>query len=231
MRLNLSIHPLAMLYFVVALTEVICELLLYMPLVYVLKPMMPMLLIALYYETSLRRNVLFYAVMFFSALTNVLFIPSSDGILFYGLLTFLAHRIIILGYIVRLLKIKDYIPVIIATIPFLLFYFYLFWITDGIPEESFFVLVLQNILISIFCGIAFSHYLMDDDKKHSWLLICAILYGVLQFIVFIERFYLSGFSPVVFRPIAMGLNAFAFYTFYEFVMATEKSNQNGTAVS
>lgn len=230
MRLNLSIHPLAILYFAVALTEVVCEFVQYMPLVYVLKPMMPLLLMALYFETSQRKNPLFYAIMFFSALTNILFIPFSDDILFYGLLAFLVHRSLAIGYIIKLLEIKDYIPVIIATIPFLLVYFYLFWITDGIPEESFFVLVLQNILISIMCGLAFSHYLMNDDKKHSWLLICAVLFGLLQIIVFVERFSLSGFAPLIFRPLAMGLNTFAFYTLYEFVMASEKSNGDSKAI-
>jgi len=230
MRTNLSIHPIALLYFAVALTEVICELLQYMPLVYVLKPMMPLLLIALYFETSPRRNLMFYAVMFFSAVTNLLFIPFSDEILFYGLLAFLVHRSMALGYIITLLNIRDYIPVIMATIPFLLVYFYLFWITDGIPEESFLVLILQNILISLMCGIALSHYLMNDDKRHSWLLICAILFGLLHVTVFVERFYLSGFAPLIFRPLAMGLNTFAFYTLYEFVMACEKSNRDREAI-
>ena len=219
----------ALLYFAVAIAEVMCELIAYKPLIYVFKPLMPLLLMLLYFVSSKRRNPFFFCVMTLSLLTNLLFIPDNPTMLFYGLSVFLVHRILIIVYIVKLLKMKDYIPVAIATVPFLLAYFYLFLITNGIPEESFVVLIAQNILISVLCGISFSHYMMQDNKKNSWLLLCGIFFGSLQFIVFVEKFYLMGFSPGIFRPIAMGLNAFAFYTFYEFVMATERSNGNGTS--
>lgn len=225
---NNGITFFALLYFVVATAEVLCELFAFKPMIYLLKPLMPFLLMVLYFLTSNRRSPIFFAVMLLSLITNILFIPDNPTMLFYGLLVFLVHRILIITYIVRLLAVKDYVPVTIATMPFLLVFFYLFLITDGIPANSFAVLIAQNILISILCGIAFSHYMMQDNKKNSWLLLCGVLFGSLQFIVFVEKFYLMGFTPTIFRPIAMGLNAFAFYTFYEFVMATEKSNRNGT---
>lgn len=223
---NIKVALLAALYFAIAITEVVSELYAYKPLIYIFKPMMPFVLMALYFTSSKRKNPLFFAVMALSLLTNVLFIPDSPQCLFYGLVVFLVHRILLLYYIIRLLRISDYVPTVIATIPFLLVYFYMFMITSGIPENSFFVLIFQNILISVICGISFAHYMMQDSKRNSWLLQSGILFGALHFIVFVEKFYLSGFSPEIFRPIAMGLNAFAFYTFYEFVMATEKSNGN-----
>ncbi len=225
-RENTGTIVLAALYFVVSVSEVICELFAYKPLIYILKPSMPFVLMALYFWVSAKRNPMFFVVMTLSLITNVLFIPDSATCLFYGLVVFLAHRILLLYYIIRLLKLTDFIPAIIATIPFLMVFFYTFMITNGIPEESFLVLILQNILISVICGISFSHYIMHDDKRNSWLLLCGILFGSLHFIVFVEKFYLSGFSPIIFRPLAMGLNAMAFYTFYEFVVATEKSNGN-----
>ncbi|RZJ63303.1 MAG: hypothetical protein EOO50_17150 [Flavobacterium sp.] len=226
---NNGITFFALLYFAVAIAEVVCELFAYKPLIYILKPLMPFLLMLLYFLTSSKRSPFFFVVMSLSLVTNILFIPDSQTMLFYGLLVFLVHRILIIVYIVRQIKMRDYVPVAIATVPFLLVYFYLFLITDGIPENSFAVLIAQNILISILCGISFSYYMMQDNKRNSWLLLCGIFFGALHFIVFVEKFYLMGFSPAIFRPIAMGLNAFAFYTFYEFVMATEKSNSNGTA--
>jgi len=219
---NTRITALAILYFAVAISEITSELFAYKPLIYILKPMMPVVLMLLYYTASKRKNPMFFVIMSLSVLTNILFIPDSATFLFYGLVVFLAHRIFLLYYIIKLLKISDFIPAIIATIPFLLVFFYLFMITNGIPENSFFVLIFQNILISFICGISFSHYMMQDSKRNSWLLQCGILFGCLHFIVFVEKFYLSGFSPVIFRPIAMGLNAFAFYAFYEFAMSTEK---------
>ena len=211
-----------------AIIEIMAELFYFKPLIIIFKPLMPFLLMVLYWFTSEKKNLVYFLAMSFSVITNILFIPNEQRMLFFGIITFMFHRIIVIYLIFKLLKLKDYIPVAIATIPFLLIFFYLLAISTEIPENSFILLVIQNILISIFGGIALSNYMMNDNKKNSWLLICGLLFVALQFIVFLEKYYLSDLSPGIFRPIAMGLNTFAFYTFYEFVIATEKSDNNGT---
>lgn len=215
-------------YFAVALTEIMAELFEMKLLIYVLKPLMPVMLMILYATASKVRNPLFFITLFFSVVTNILFIPNDQVTLFYGIIAFMLHRLVILYYIIKLLRIKDYIPVFIATIPFMIVFFYLL-ASSEVPQNSFVILIFQNILISILGGIALSNYIMHDNKKNSWLLICGLLFIGLQFIVFIEKYYLSGLSLTIFRPIAMGLNAFAFYTFYEFVNAIEKSDENATS--
>ena len=89
-------------------------------------------------------------------------------------------------------------------------------------------LIIQNILISIIAGITLSDYVMNNGKKNdtAWLLIFGLLSVSQYFIVFVERYYLSGISPISFRPLAMILNASVYYVFYEFVMVIEKSNDN-----
>lgn len=218
------------LYFTIGLIEVMAELFVFKPLIYTFKPLIPLMLMALYFVASSQRKWIFFVIMTLSLLTNLLFIPSNIEMLNYALEVHLVHRVLVVIFMIRLLKIRDYIPVAIATIPFMIIFFYLFLITP-VPESSFVILILQNVLISLFCGIAFSHYMMNDSKKNFWLLLSGILFGALQFIVFIEKFYLSDFSPVIFRPIAMVLNIFAFYTFYEFVITTEKSDKNAAAAA
>jgi ABC-type transport system involved in cytochrome c biogenesis permease subunit len=132
--------------------------------------------------------------------------------------------------LIQLLKINDFIPVVIGTIPFLLVFFYLFMISDDIPEHSYFILIVQNMLISLVGGIAISSFIMKDSKRNSWLLLCGLLFVMLHLIIFIEKYYLSQLSPAVLRPIAMSVNVLAFYTFYEFVIAAERSDDNGAAV-
>jgi hypothetical protein len=216
-------------YFLVAMGEIISELFFYTPLIVVFKPLMPLVLIALYWVSSERRNPLFFLAMLLSSITNILFIPNNPSTLFFAIIVFMIHRIVVLVLIFKLVRVKDNIPVAIGTVPFLLVFFYMLASSD-VPDNSFVLMIIQNILISIFGGIAVSNYMMNDDKKNSWLLICGMLFVALQFIVFVEKYYLIGFSPEILRPIAMGLNAFAFFTFYEFVMAMEKSDDNGTAV-
>ncbi|HEX8270867.1 MAG TPA: lysoplasmalogenase family protein [Flavobacterium sp.] len=209
------------LYFMVAFSEIVSESLNYKPGIIILKPLIPLILIVLYTIVSTQRKLLFFLAMFCSALTNILFTPNDNQMLFFGIIAFMFHRIFVIWLIYKVLKIKEYIPVVIATIPLLMIFFYLFAITEGIPENSFWILIIQNFLIAILGGIALSNYLVDDEKKNMWLLICGLLFVALQFIIFLERYYLSGLSPTIFRPVAMALNVFAFYTFYRFVIATE----------
>jgi hypothetical protein len=49
---------------------------------------------------------------------------------------------------------------------------------------------------------------------------------MLQLVVFVEKFYLENEYSQILRPMAMTLNAFAFYAFLRFVLEGEKSNNN-----
>jgi hypothetical protein len=95
-----------------------------------------------------------------------------------------------------------------------------------IPKNSFLILVLQNILISVYAGIALASYYMDDNKQNSILLISALLFVVLQFIVFIERYFLNQEYITFLRPIVMTFNSLAFYSYYRYVIEAENSNNN-----
>jgi hypothetical protein len=212
------------LYFAVAAVEISAELFSYKPIIFVFKPLISLLLMLLYWNSSTQRNILFLLVIFFSLITNVFFIPNTEKMLFIGLLAFSIHRILTIYYLIKLTKIKDSIPLLIATIPFLFFFFYLLSVSDEIEESRYFVLVVQNILVSILGGITISDYMMNYNRKKPWLLIFGILSVTLYFIVFIEKYYLSDLSPIIFRPLAMILNTMVYYTFYKFVIETERSN-------
>lgn len=211
-------------FFVVATVEVIAELFAYKPFLFVFKPLISVVLMLLYWNSSNQRNVLFFLTIFFSLLTNIFFIPNTDKMLFLGIINLLIHRFLIIYYIAKLTKLKDYIPLLIATIPFLFVFFYLMTISSEIPKNSFYILILQNVLVSIIGGISLSDYIMNDNKKYTLLLIFGLLTVMLYFIVFIEKYYLGNLSPVIFRPIAMILNAMVYYVFYRFVIETEFQN-------
>ena len=214
------------LYFAVATVEVTAELFSYKPILFIFKPLISLLLMLLYWESSTQRNILFFLVIFFSMITNVFFIPNTEKMLFLALLAFSVHRILTIIYLIKLTKIKDYIPSLIAMIPFLFFFFYLLSVSGEMKESRYVVLIIQNVLVSILGGITTSDFFMNLNRKNPWLLIFGILSVTLYFIVFVEKYYLSDLSPVIFRPLAMILNTVVYYTFYKYVIETEKSNDN-----
>ena len=148
--------------------------------------------------------------------------------LFLGLIAFFIHRLLMIYYIVKLIKLKDCIPLFLAMIPFMFFFFYLLSITSELTARSYGILIVQNILISIIAGITLSDYVMNNGKKHdtAWLLIFGLLSVTQYFIVFVEKYYLSDMSPISFRPLAMILNSSVYYAFYKFVMVIENLNDN-----
>lgn len=214
-------------YFAVAMVEVTAEIFLYKPFVFVFKPLISIVLIVLYWNTSHRRNPLFFLAILFSLITNVFFIYDTETMLFLGLIAFFVHRLLMIYYIIKLTKLKDYIPLLIAMVPFMFFFFYLLSITSELTTRSYVILIIQNILISIIAGMTLSDYVMENRRKDTpWFFIFGLLAVTQYFIVFIEKYYLSNLSPVSFRPLAMILNAAVYYAFYEFVLATERLDNN-----
>ena len=216
-------------YFVIASFEVIAEYLGNRPVICILKPVIPLFLIVIYCIESNKKNKLFIIALLLSLITNILFIPNTPNYLFYGVLVFTIHRIIVIYLIFHFQKVKDFIPLIIATTPFLLIFFYLFSETVEIPQNSIYIIIFQNLLISLFAGIALSSYFMNDNKQNSVLLISALLFVMLQFVVFVEKYFLIDEFEQLFRPLAMTFNALAFFSLYKYVVISEKSNNNGSS--
>jgi len=213
-------------YFIIALFEVIAEFFKYKPIICILKPLIPFFLILIYSIETKKKNVIFIIALILSIITNILFIPNTDKCLFYGIIVFTLHRVLVIYLIFTLQRIKDFIPILIATAPFLLIFFYMFMETPDIPENSLYIIILQNLLISIFAGVSLSSYVMNDNKQNSILLISALLFVMLQFVVFIEKYLLVNEYQELFRPLAMSFNALAFFSFYKYVITAEKLNHN-----
>ncbi|HRE77073.1 MAG TPA: lysoplasmalogenase family protein [Flavobacterium sp.] len=208
---------------VVALIEVIAEYFKFLPLIYIFKPLISIVLMVLYWHSSPKRDILFFLTIITSLITNVLFIPNNLKLIFIGLIVFGFHRLINIFYILKVMKTKDFIPVILGSVPFLIIFFYIFFDTDLLSKEVYYIMIIHNSLISLLGGIALSHYVMNDSTRSSWLLICVLSFVTLHFIIFIEKFYIQ---LQIFRPIAMSLNAFAYYAFYKFILIIERSNSN-----
>lgn len=214
-------------YFVNALIEIVAEFYSTSTIIFLAKPLIPFLLIALYWFSSVKRNPVFILILFLSLITNLLFIPKSPECLFYGVIAFTVHRILLIYLIFRLAGIKNWKLFAIVTIPLLFIFFYLFFASSDVPQNTYGLLVVHNLMGAVLGGIGISNYMINDNKQHSLLMISVLLFLGLQLVIYVERYYLYNISLEYIRPLAMLLNVLAFFTFYKYVLATE-SNHNRT---
>ncbi|RTY95099.1 hypothetical protein [Flavobacterium sp. GT3R68] len=130
-----------------------------------------------------------------------------------------------IAYIIRLLKLKDFVPCLIALIPFLFIFFYLFSEANGIPENNYGLLIVQNILTSIIGAITFSNFALNNYYRSTWILLFGLLFVTLYFLKFIEKYYLYGVALSVFRISETVLYIAAYFMFYKLVIDMETSEE------
>jgi hypothetical protein len=208
-------------YFAFVSFEIIAELFDFNKTTIFIRIVLPILLGTLYFLNTQKNNSLFYILLGFVMLSNILFFYRDSALFFYGILTFILTRIIALLIIFNLSKDKNYLHIIGVSFPFLLIFFYLISVTNEISNVELNVLILQSILISVLAGISITNYFKNENRQNSWLLISTLLFIGLRFIVFIERFIVSDLTLSVNRPIEVILTAFAFFTFYKYIIAAE----------
>jgi hypothetical protein len=219
------------LLFSFSIIEVLAELFSFKVILFAFRPLVAILLIYLYWITSKERNVLFYMTVFFLLLTSIFILFESILFLILGLIGIFTHRILLIFYIIKLNKIKDFVPILIAIIPFVFIFSYLLSISDEIPKGSYYPLVAQNILVSILAGVILSNYFMNDSNNSPWLAIFGLLSTALYFTVFIEKCFLSNLPPTYFRPLAMILYVTSYYSFYRFVIDAETINAKKESIT
>jgi hypothetical protein len=215
------------LYFVFATVEVAAELVSFKPMLFILKPLVLIIILFLYWYSSSQREQLFFVAILFLLITKIYAIQNTEEMLFLAMIAFFLHRVVIIYYIFKLIKLKDFIPLLIAMVPFLFFFFYLLSLTSNISIRSYYGLIIQSVLMSILASMTVSHYVMNNEKKKDvWLLIFGLLSVTQYFMVFIDKFYLLGFSPFIFRPLEVILTTAVCFSFYKFVITTERLNDN-----
>ena len=206
------------------IVEVLAELFSFKAILFAFRPLTALLILCLYWFTSKERSILFFVTWFFLLLTSIFIISELQLFLRLGVVGIIFHRTLIIVYIIKLNKVKDFIPILIAVLPFLFIFSYLLSISDGIPEGSYYPLVIQNVLVSILGGVILSNYFMNETTNTPWLSIFGVLSVALYFTVFIEKLFLNNLPSTYFRPLGMILYVTSYYSFYKFVIDAERLN-------
>lgn len=221
-KISSDVNILIILFFLVALSEVIAEYFEYRNFIFLFKVLLMPILIILYLSTSSVRNPYYLIALFSALIANILFIYKEDfDFIILGATSFLVFRVITIYLIMKTIKIKKYFPVIIGSLPFVFIYFYLTCLTIDELGDGLLIYIVQVIFMSYLGGLSVGSYMINDNRKNYWLLISTLLFTVNQILLVIKLFYIS---VIIFQPISMALYCFAQYGFYKFIILSEEKN-------
>ena len=208
------------LYFIIAVILVIGEATKNRQIIATFKPTLIPLLAILYYLTSSKRDPVYFAALLLAVSSNILFLFTGELVV-YGIIAFLAHRILAIALVVKHTDKFHFFAFGIAIIPFLFVYIYLLDMTDSVLAAGFYPALANALVMSVLAALSLSNYVFDDNRRNSWLLISSLLFVVLMFIFVIERFYLE--NPV-FRPLSVIIFSAAHFAFYKYLILSESGS-------
>jgi hypothetical protein len=221
-KINLNsseIHLLTLLYFIVGLAEVIAEFYTDNLYIYLLKPLLIPLLALIYWKSSKNKNSFFLGALFFAFLANIFFISKSFDSILIAVIFFAFYRIIIIYLVIRLVKVKNYLPVLLGCIPFMAIFVYVTILTMNELNNGLYIYIMQVIMMTFLGGFSLANYIVDKNKMNYWLLMSCLLFTILQFVFTIRLYYMSIY---IFQPLAMILYIFAQYFLCKFILLSEE---------
>ena len=188
MTRDIKITSLTLLYFAIAFMLLVAEYGKFTLLLFIFKPLLIPSLTLLYLTVSKDKCYWYLVALFFAFLSNVFLLFTDSKLLLYGIVAFLFYRI---GSIITVIKRGDKIvllPLALATVPFLFIFSYLIYVMVNPNNPNFYPSIINDIIISIFSGLGLSHYVMNDSKQNSWLIISTLLF---TFLVIVQQFFRS----------------------------------------
>lgn len=188
-------------------------------LIFIAKPLLMITLFWYYAVNAKRINKLFVAGLFFSFLGDVLLLGSGELYFILGLLFFLIAHVFYIIMVVKLLKSTKLSQVLIASIPYLLiFYFLLNILYSGLRDMKIPVIVYA-ITITVLGISSLSLFLQNKTKTHL-----VLVFGVLIFIISDSVLALNMFykEQAIYPLLIISTYVIAQYLICRFVLLNEK---------
>lgn len=217
-KIKLEEKALLILFFGIGILEIVAEFYNEIIMVYLLKPLLIPILIFIYWRVSNKRNGYFIVSLVFVLLANILFISKEYNALMIGSFFFFIYRGLVIYIVLCKDPIRNYLPVFLGSLPFLSAFGYLTYLTKDVIGNGLYIFFLQIIFLSFLGGLAVSNYIITDSRKNFWLLLNAVLFGFIQFILVLKNFYLS---IQLFQPLSMLMYLFAQYGLYKYMIISE----------
>lgn len=215
-----EVDVLILLFFVVAFAEAIAEFFSFKNFIYLLKPLICPILIVIYWKSSAVKNNYYILALIFGLIANVFFIEKDFSSIILGSLFFMFYRILIIYLAIKIVRVKNYLPIFLGSIPFAIVFLYVTSLTFDELGKGLYIYIMQIILMSFLGGFSLGNYIINSNKMNFWLLTSAILFTLVQFMITLKIYYIN---IIIFQPIAMIFYALAQFSLYKFMILSEKT--------
>lgn len=212
---------LTILFFVVAISDVIGIIFNITWLQIVSKPLIILTLFVLYYFSATERNNWYLMALFFSFLGDV-FLLDKTGYFLLGIGSFLITQILFIKLIISQLRKVRVHHIIITMLPFVVYFTVLISTIKENLTEFFIPVVIYGITISFFGMVSLLNYFINKSKRSIVLLIGAVLFIASDSMIALNKFH----EPRIIYPVAIMITyIFAQYLIYRFMRNLNKKSQ------
>ena len=216
---NRTVSQLTILYILVIVTFSFLNLKSFPVLEFLLGSIRIPLLILMYYLASKIKSTLYFSALILFFFAYLFFRENTPFFNFIGAIISLAYRILIFIIVYKSIENKNWLAIVLASIPFFFIYLYALLLIEKEVKMDFYPWVLNGFLTSFIGGMATFNFLFQDKKRLYWLIISAILFVIQIGVFLINKYY---FPDEILRMLTIILFGISNFTFYKFVLLQEE---------
>lgn len=177
------------------------------------------ILILMYFLASKIKSTLYFSALILFFFAYLFFRENTPFFNFIGAIISLAYRILIFIIVYKSIENKNWLAIVLASIPFFFIYLYALLLIEKEVKMDFYPWVINGFLTSFIGGMATFNFLFQDKKRLYWLFISAILFVIQIGVFLINKYY---FPDEILRMLTIILFGISNFTFYKFVLLQEE---------
>lgn len=177
------------------------------------------ILILMYFLASKIKSTLYFSALILFFFAYLFFRENTPFFNFIGAIISLAYRILIFIIVYKSIENKNWLAIVLASIPFFFIYLYALLLIEKEVKMDFYPWVINGFLTSFIGGMATFNFLFQDKKRLYWLFISAILFVIQIGVFLINKYY---FPDEILRTLTIILFGISNFTFYKFVLLQEE---------
>jgi hypothetical protein len=183
------------------------------------KPLlMPLLLIIYWISVKTKENAYLCSLLLLW-IANIIFVSNLDSNLILGTIPFLLAHIALIYIVIRRLKNPGTVSMLMASLPFLLFYLIASIFSYGKTGIYLPLVIIEGIFMIFYGSLCLTNYFNKATRLSSYLLTSAVLAIFVHLLLIVNQIMLNN---QILNALTSILLVFSQYLFYQFMLLEEK---------